>query len=517
MAVVDLLRKKPFGRVSAEGYEAVVGDRSPVTYRIDNSPYKEGRLPYKIMGQNNFLQEYYPSGHRINDQEYYPDRIKYEEVADDTTGKMAKRYYKEKVFRIAMPFQIIITAQQLVHTFGNPVKHTPISPEMTDEEQRNFFEWRMGWLEKNSEIALYEFGKSLFITGDAAVVYYLNDGKLGIRTFSYLNGDTLFPHYDSLGNIDVFARRYYDYKEDGRTKTEWVEVYDEKYVTRYRHDLHGAKAIAQDIKQWLGLEGYVQVSEPTPHGFDECPIVYHRLSGPVWEGVQNGIEQYEMAFSSLGQNNAAFGFPIMVLKTDDGAEVESDLYGSVKAIKMGTSDSAEYLKHDESPESVRLFLEKLSEMIFMGAFVVKTPEVKSGDMPGVAIKLIYSPSLDKAILNKKELDACIDKMQRLFTTGYGIEKAKITQYRALKFISEIEPYVHQNNAELISNLVQSVTGGFLSTQTASQICPYGTNNEIDKVLREKKEEQEQDLLYQLKTQQNEQTTTTTSNAADTGK
>lgn len=503
MAVVELLRKRPFGRITAENYM-----KGAVTRRLDSAAYFENRKAYQVMSQSDFLQEYYPSGHRINSEEYYPDRIKYEEEVD-ANGKTVKHYYKEKVLRVAVPFQVIITAQQLVHSFGNNTKHSLISPETTDEEQKNFYEWRMGWLEKNSEIALYEFGKSLFITGDAAIVYYLNDGELGIKTFSYLNGDTLFPHYDSLGNIDVFARRYYDYTEDGRSKTEWIEVYDKTYVTRYRHDLGGLKGAVQEVKQWFGLDGYVQVDEPKPHGFDEVPIVYYRIDGPVWADVQNMIENWEMSFSSLGQNNAAFGFPIMVLKSDEGAEVESDLYGAVKAIKMGTNDSAEYLKHDESPESVKLFLEKLSKMIFMGAFVVETPEVKSGDMPGVAIKLIYSPSLDKAILNKKDLDACIDKMQRLFTTGYGIEKQKITAYRALKMISEIEPYVHQNNAELISNLVQAVTGGFLSAQTASQINPYSTNNEFDKVLKEKKEAQEQDLLYQLKTQQ-QQTSTTTS-------
>lgn len=496
MAVVDLLRKKPFGRITADGY--LKGAR---TRRLDNAPYFENKKMFQIFSQSDFLQEYYPSGHRINSEEYYPDRVKYEEVTDETTGKLVKRYYKEKVLRVSVPFQIVIVAQQLVHSFGNNTKHTLISPKTSDNERDNFFEWRMGWLEKNSEIALYEFGKSLFITGDAAIVYYLNEGKLGIKTFSYLEGDTLYPHYDSFGELDAFARRYYDYAEDGRTKTEWVEVYDKTYVTRYRHDIGGLAGAVQNIKQWFGLGGYVQVDEPTPHGFDEVPIVYYRLNGPVWADVQNMIENWELSFSSLGQNNAAFGFPIMVLKSDEGAEVESDMYGAVKAIKMGSSDSAEYLKHDESPESVKLYLEKLSEMIFLGSFVVKTPEVKSGDMPGVAIKLIYSPSLDKAILNKKDLDACIDKMQRLFTTGYGIEMQKITAYRSLKMISEIEPYVHQNNAELISNIVQAVNGGFLSRQTASQINPYATNNEYDKVLKEKKEEQQQDLLYQLKSEQ----------------
>lgn len=508
MATKDLLSKRPFGRISAKGYK-----KGAEITNLSDVPYYEDNLFWQVMSQGDFLREYYPTGHLINSTDWYPDKIKYEDIIDEQTGKTTRRFYEEKVMRVAVPFQQIIVAQQLVHTFGNNIKHTLILPEATDKQNANFFEWRMGWLEHNNEISLYEWGKALFITGDAAICYYIKDGIEGQRVFSYLHGDTLFPHYDKYGQLDVFVRRYYDYDEDGEARIEWLEVYDKDYVTTYKKDRSGLAGTVTKIKELFGLDGYVQVGAPEAHHAGEVPIVYMRLeSGPVWSAVQDDIDHWELGFSHLTQNNMAFAFPIMVLKSDEGAEVESDMYGAVKAIKMGTSDSAEYLKHDESPESFRLFLEKLSEMIFMGAFIVKTPEVKSGDLPGVAIKLIYSPSLDKAIINKKELDACIDKCQRLFTTFYGIERGKLTDFKELKFISEIEPYVHQNNAEIIANLVQSVTGGFLSKQTASQICPYGTNNEIDKVLKEQKEAQQQDLLYQLKSQQqaadnnNQQTT-----------
>lgn len=503
MAVKNILSKRPFGRITSKGYKA-----ASIITDLDEAPYYEDASFWQVMSQSDFLREFYPSGHLVNNDTWYPDKLKYEEVVDEKTGKTYKKYYKEKVLRVAVPFQQVIVAQQLVHIFGNETKHTIIMPTTTETQQNDFFDWRMGWLERNNEITIYEWGKAILITGDAAICYYIKDGVEGQRVFSFLNGDTLFPHYDRFGQMDVFARRYYDYDEDGESRVEWVEVYDRQYVTTYKKDLKGIGGSLAKIKELFGLDGYVQVGEAVAHNAGEVPIVYFRNNGPAWEAVQDCIDHWELGFSQLGQNNMAFGFPIMVLKSDEGAEIESDLYGSVKAIKMGSSDSAEYLKHDESPESVKLFLEKLSEMIFMGAFVVKTPEVKSGDMPGVAIKLIYSPSLDKAILNKKELDACIDKCQRLFTTFYGIEKGKLTQYRELKFISEIEPYVHQNKAELISNLVQAVTGGFLSKQTASQINPDSTNNEYDKVLKEEKEAQQQDLLYQLKTQQNKQTTAT---------
>ena len=81
----------------------------------------------------------------------------------------------------------------------------------------------------------------------------------------------------------------------------------------------------------------------------------------------------------------------------------------------------------------------------------------------------------------------------------------------MNILSEIDPYVHQNNSELIGNLVQAVTGGFLSKDTASQINPYSVNNEIDKIIGEEKQKQQSDLLYQLKQEQNAANATESAN------
>ena len=144
MATVDLLTKKPFGRITADGYM-----KGNITRNLSDVNYYENKQQYKLMSQADFLREYYPSGHLINSDIWYPDKIKYEDVVDEETGKTSRRYYKERVVRVSVPFQIIITAQQLVHTFGNNVKHTIITSKPSDEETNNFYEWRMGWLQKN--------------------------------------------------------------------------------------------------------------------------------------------------------------------------------------------------------------------------------------------------------------------------------------------------------------------------------------------------------------------------------
>lgn len=73
----------------------------------------------------------------------------------------------------------------------------------------------------------------------------------------------------------------------------------------------------------------------------------------------------------------------------------------------------------------------------------------------------------------------------------------------MKIFSWAVPYVHQNAAELVSNLVQLVGAGILSKETGSEESGYGKNNEWDRIMREYKEQQQADLLYQLKIKKNE--------------
>jgi len=161
------------------------------------------------------------------------------------------------------------------------------------------------------------------------------------------------------------------------------------------------------------------------------------------------------------------------------------------------------MNRPEASQSFELQINTLLKMIFMGSFIVMPPEVKSGDLPGVAIKLIYSPSLEKAMIDCKEFDESIDKMKRLFLHGYGTEKGQLTKFLNLKIFSWAVPYVHQNAAELVSNLVQLVSAGILSKETGSEESGYGKNNEWDRIMREYKEQQQADLLYQLKIKKNE--------------
>lgn len=499
MAMInDILTKRAFVRPMPQFVQATTLTRKPERAKVP----KDTTL-WQTISQGQFVREYYTSGHLINDATYYPDRIKYDEEK--------KQFFTEKVVRCAFPLQMIITSQHLVHIAGNDIRHELTDSETSEEREQLFLKWQKGWLDENIETRLYFFYKSAYIVGEAALLFYLKDGKMYTKNLSYLNEDTLYPHYDSItGKLDAFARKFSDYDEENNEYVQWLEVWDEKYLRRYRRDVQGFRGAVTKVKELFGLDGWTLVSEEL-HGFERVPVAYHRRDeGACWSFVQDAIDKYELAVSYLCQNNMAYAFPIMVLKGDN-VEIQGDIYGQVKAITADKESDIKYLERSDNTAAFELQLNTLLRQIFLGSFAVMPPEVKSGDLPGVAIKLIYSPSLDRAMIDAKEFDHVIDDVQELFTYAFGVQEGKLTQYQALNILSYIVPYIHQNTAELIQNLVQATGAGILSKETGSELTSYGKNYEFAKITAEAKEQEKADLLYQsLKNNQNK---TTVSNAS----
>lgn len=493
----DILNKRPWTRPVARFNAAKI-----VTSRPDSVRMHDERFMVEVVSPYDFLRQFYPSGHLINSTEYYPDRIKYDEEQ--------KRFFTEKVVRCSFPFQMIITAQHLVHISGNDVRHELTDAQVDEQTQTLFNEWQQGWLDMNIETALYYLYKSAYTTGDAAILFYLKDGREYVKNLSLWNGDTLLPHYNPItGMLDAFGRKFSDFDEESRERVQWLEVWDEKYLYRFRRDIKGAKGVVTKVREWFGLDGWMLDSEPEEHGFKRVPVSYHRREeGACWSFVQDAIDKYELAVSYLCQNNMAYAFPIMVLQGDD-IDIQGDIYGQVKAISADKEAKISYLERGDNTEAFRLQLETLLKQIFLGSFAVQPPEVHSGDLPGVAVKLIYAPSLDRAMIDAKEFDHVIDDVRKLHTYAYGVQEGKLTQYQKLNIISYIEPYVHQNAAEIINNIVQAVNSNVLSHRTGSERTGMGRNNEFDRIVQEQKEQEKADLLYQLKTQRNNATTDTT--------
>lgn len=485
----DILTKKPFTRILPDGqYEhgEFWGD-APET------AVKQDRLRKKIVTQEDFMRELDPAGHAINDKSLFPDIWR----LNDEDNK----WYIQEIPRYAFSFQQIILIKHLTHMCGNDIQFELSDKKVSDAARETFTAHRNGWANKNMEIAWYELVKSVKATGDGAFVGFMDNGSFGWKTLSFLNGDKLYPHYDlRTGRLDVFARTYNNYGEDGSITKRYIDVWDDKNYYRFVSDGEPTGTIDKArhaILRMFKADGY-RLEEELPHNFDSIPVAYKRDdNGPCWTFSQETIEHYELSFSNLAHNNHDFGLPIMYIKGEGSDVIESkDMSYASKIMFLPTDGEAGFLKKEDASNAYKAELDKLEESIYKQSFAVKTPELKSGDTPGVALKIMYSDAFEKALNDAHEYDGCLDKVIDIFNFGYGVEIGKQLDFKNTAIRHYIEPYVHSNLTELTQNLNTAVLGGFLSRQTASEKLPYATPQEWDRIQQEKHDADMHQLLIE---------------------
>lgn len=495
----EVLVRKPFFEICPEGYMSHGGVYKAVN---DNTTAPNDYLYKKIKTQEDFLREYYPTAHRIFDRVAYPDIIKENPDYDPAHPEYGPKFCRQPVTRTAFAFQQLIANKHTLHVTGNDVQFEIAdgTNDKEEEQQRLLSTFRKGWLLSNMEIRHYEAVRARMIVAEAAVVGFIADGKFGAKTLSVMNGDKLYPHLDSItGKLKLFARKYFDYDEDGTKRTEWVEVWDEKYLRRYKRGLKGNKVV-ETIKDIFGIGGYELVTIEE-HGFPFIPVAYTRNDdGPCWAPVQRNIEDYEEAFSYLSESNKSLAFPIFYVKGDgDDVQIAGDMNGAVKSIAMRYKENeAGFLNGTDASDAFATQLNKAYELIYELSFTVKPPELKSGDLPGVAVKLLYSPAIEIAMNDAQNMQPFLDQLVDIAKFGIGYENNCQASMMEMPVNAWVEPYIHQNDTELVTNLAQAVQNGFLSKQTASERnSKYSKNDEFDRIMREKKEEQQQDLLMEV--------------------
>ena len=167
---------------------------------------------------------------------------------------------------------------------------------------------------------------------------------------------------------------------------------------------------------------------------------------------------------------------------------------------MGKDDDVSIIQPQGLSENYTKYVDYLLTEIFQGGFIVKHPELKSGDTPTGTMKLYYAPSLDKAELECRDYQKTITDMQSLFCEGYGIQEGMITEFLDLndRLYGYNVPFIHENNSSLIADLVASKNAGILSAETATEYNPYSNTGEYQRLTAEQKQQQQADRLYQLK-------------------
>lgn len=482
--------------------DQISGTREKFYRKLPNRGFMNIKTFRQEVFQSEFLSELDPNGHRINDPSYYENIYKEIPIKDkDGNDTNQTRTIEVSIERVSIPLQKVILEKHLTHLCGEKIKFIMHHLDPTKEQENLFISFKQGWEKHNMPSAVYEFCKSVKATGDGAFCAVMSDKKLSYRVFSTLNGDTLHPIRDFNGDLRIFGRGFTAYDYERQEEVPYLEVWDDKYYTLLSYSTDSEKQFiewdAETFTPKYSLEdfdGWSVVKAPTPHGFSKIPIEYLKDdNGACWSSVQHLIDKLEMALSQLFENNKSYAFRIMVVKGD--VQIQGDLRGQARAMLFDDKEGdAKFMEKADASTSFELQLKETLKYILMGSFTVLPPENISGDQSGIALKIRYSPAIEQGLNDKNFYNKSVDKIVDLFKEGYGIEQSKPSDYKVLDLRGDIQVYIHQNDSEVVNNMVLLANAGIVSLESLREITQYANPDENRRIERQKDDE----LDYQRK-------------------
>lgn len=463
----NLKKKKPFFRTVKE-----VSPSTPELVNDMNTTVSVTPPNIKVMTvtQEQFMKELDPSSHDV----LFDDSI------PSITAKLSNGSYVElKHNKMSVPFQRLIKNKQVLHLTGNPLQHTLMSTNPTDEENENFITFKQYWKLRNMDGMKHKMVDTQKSYGDAGLLFYYDyKGRVKCKILSFKDGYVLCPHNDDNGDRMLESVVY---MSDG---IEYIDSYDDKYMYRY-----SKSAVSDDGKE----NGWV-MEEPIEHGFDEIPLITKR-GNVAWNAVQNVIEIYEVIYNVFMAIQKRYGWGILYIKgnfDDKAKKIAGNIILNDNSIN-GTGD-AKFLA-PPSPDHIIETLGLLEETIQKGScttFILPKDIRLSGDISGIAISLTQSLDIENALQDCIEWQNVADKMVRLFKYGLSKELVKnkknknaLTEFAGMDIHSEFRVWKPLNEAEY-NQMITVLTGaGILSKESGIELNTLSKPDEKMRVEKEK--------------------------------
>lgn len=463
LTINQILTKEPFVRMIPS---------------MDDLPTEKVR--YEKVSQSEFLREYNPTSHKINSLKYYPNLLFVDQSKHKREAKIRSR--------VAVAWQRRIHTKRVQALTGYDPNITSTRSKSDEASQRHLAQFKEGWAIKDMDTAVHLAIRDDLLVGDVAICGWKSDGNFGTRIFSFAKGDTLYPHFDPMtGELDTFGRTFSREIENPQDPTgletvTFLDVWTKEYYVQYR------SAAPWEFEKLNG-DGWVVTSPMKPHAFPFCPIAYHRYGEPCWAGSQSLIETHELAMSQLAENNAQYALRILYAL---GAEFEMEGSTDGTPNQINSTDpnaKVGFLEPADSSGSFDVQLNKLEKEIMRCSFAVESPELKSGaDISSLTVKTLQQDSFLKALDDSREYRKFLDTVVRIFIEGYGTEVGLIPEFKSLNIRCTLQPWTFMAETETVNMLVQLVSIGVLSKQSATEYIyenlGFGSLDEAKRLLQE---------------------------------
>lgn len=444
-----------------------------------------------------------PTGHKINDKAYRPDKAIREE-RDAPIGMGAKmglaQKKKEKVIvrfeevnRISIPLQKTIVKRAVSFLFAKPVKLQTKSADKSellvlDTIKTVNYDNKIDAFNRKVAREVFTFTEAaeywypIEIQEDSGEYGFTTKNRLRVALFSPNNGDELFPFFDEHGDMTAFSRQY-KIKDENNKDVVLFDTYTADFFYRYR----------QVGSEW-------ELYDTIPNILKKIPIVYYSQPQTEWDDVQALIERLEKLLSNFAETNDYHASPkIFVQGKINGFSKKAE----AGAILEGEKDAtAQYLSWDHAPESVKLEIDTLLKLIYS---MTQTPDISFdsvkglGDVSGIALKLLF---MDAHLKGYDHIELFGEAIQRRTSIQKAyiatLNKSNAKAAKSVQIKPEFTLFMLDNDKELVEMMVTANGNKPIVSQKESiRIAGISPNPEedYDVILEETKRDQAQQNTF----------------------
>jgi hypothetical protein len=415
----------------------------------------------------------------------YSHDVLFDDNVPAITVKTQKGGYMElKQYRVAIPFQKIICNKQVRHLCTNHMQHTLLNTDPTEKQSKDFIRIKQGWEQKNMEALKTTFVRQQKSYGDAALLFFMENGRVGARNICFDDGYTIITHKNQNGK-HVLECLYYEVDE-----IEYIDCYDDEKMTRFTNDVV------------VGADGKVTANwnrhEAVYHGFSENPLITKR-GDVAWNEGQTFITSFEAMWNTFIVIQKRHGWGIIYIKGQIQDNAKKIAGNVVLVDNSGSPESDAKILDSPDPQHSIDTLKAMKQQIEIATgttFILPEDINISSDISGLAVELTQELDMNTAMSGVGEWQNVASKMMRLFVEGFAKElvntgeegyEAAITDFSSLRIQSQLQVWKPRSE-EAHNIMVEAAKGaGIISLQTAVE---KNTLSSPDEMMRLKREEEE---------------------------
>ena len=285
---------------------------------------------------------------------------------------------------------------------------------------------------------------------------------------------SMAPYFDTSGDMIAFTWSFSSKNSEDKTiKNVWIWTNTLCYKCS---DQSGTFALDDNL----------------PHGFDKIPIVYIAQEFPEWHEVESLIDRYETGLSKLGASNDYSGYPLLKLygevqsmpdRNDDGKTLKFPMKEVDNESGKTIHGDAEFLTNSNAPESVKLEMETLENLIYS---LSSTPNLSFdnmkgsiGNISGVALKLLFLDSIIKSKMNEGDNRTMMQRIIKILISGVATTTNTKLSSKIKDTIIKIQfnSILPDDLKEAVDIVSAAKNAGVMSVKTAVEYLDMTENSE----------------------------------------